>query len=78
MINCVITSSVKKDIYKNIKSIKIPAFLGEMEILPSHAESFVALKKGNIVLRQLDNKEINIQIDNGICYINDNIVKIIL
>ncbi len=78
MIYCIITSPEKTTVYKNIKSITLPAFRGITQILPNHAEAFMILKKGNIILKQLNKKDNNVQIASGECYVKDNVVKIIL
>ena len=78
MINCIIISSQKTTIYKNLRSVTLPAFFGQMQILPGHAESFVLLKKGNISLRQLNKKKEIIQNVNGECRIKNDVVTVIL
>jgi len=78
MINCIITSPQKTAVYKNLRSVTLPAFFGQMQILPGHAESFVLLKKGNISLRQLNKKKEIIQNINGECHIRNDVVTIIL
>jgi len=78
MINCVITSFKKTIIYKNLRSITLPAFSGQMQILSGHAESFILLKKGDIIIQKSQKKQDNIQILNGECYIKDDAVDIIL
>jgi F0F1-type ATP synthase epsilon subunit len=78
MINCVITSPKKTTVYKNVRSIMLPAFSGQMQILSGHAESFILLQKGDISLRQLNKQSEIIQIMNGECYIKNDVVTIIL
>ncbi len=78
MINCKITSPKETTIYKNVQNITLPAFSGQMQILSGHAESFILLQKGNIVLQQTDNEKETIQNMGGECYIKDNTVTIIL
>ncbi len=80
MINCAIRASDKTIVYKNLAAVTLPAFFGQMQVLPDHAEAFVLLKKGDIVLQkaQARQKQDNIQILSGECYIKDNTVDIIL
>lgn len=78
MINCIITSPKKTTVYKNARSITLPAFSGQMQILPGYAESFILLQKGNISLRKLNRQNKIIQIMNGECYIKDDIAMVIL
>lgn len=78
MIDCTITSPQKTTVYKGVKSIILPAFSGQMQILPGHAESFILLRKGNIFLRQLNKEEEVIQNTNGECHVLNDVVTIIL
>jgi len=50
-----------------------------MQVLPGHAETFVLLKKGTIVIEKEDagGKE-QLEIKEGQCYIKDNHLLIIL
>lgn len=73
---CIIVSSEGKQEFEQIQSITLSAFLGELQILPDHAESFIALRQGKIVL---ENGKIQaIPVEGGICHIKDNITTIIL
>jgi len=78
MISCTITSSQKTMVYKNVRSVTLPAFSGQMQILSGHAESFILLQKGNILLRQSNKKSKIIQNINGECHIKNDVVTIIL
>lgn len=79
MINCAITSPQKTIVYKNVLSVTIPAVFGQTQILPGHAESFILLKKGDILLRQLNKENKIIQNNtNGECYIKNDTVAVIL
>lgn len=73
---CFIISAKNKQPFEKVQSITLPAFSGELQILPGHAESFIVLRQGKIILK---NKKINaINIEEGICYIKDDIATIIL
>jgi len=72
---CSIISSKDKREFDNIKSITLPAFFGEMQILPDHAESFVVLQKGQIILDSSKNN--SLPIEGGVCHIKDNAIIII-
>ncbi|HDH31477.1 MAG TPA: hypothetical protein ENH26_01740, partial [Candidatus Wolfebacteria bacterium] len=61
-----------------VRSITLPAFSGQMQILPGHAESFILLQKGDISLLQLNKLSEIIQIINGECYVKNDVVKVIL
>jgi len=78
MIKCTITSVKNTTVYSDIKNIILPAFSGYMEILSGHAEAFVMLKKGEIILRSLNQADQNIKIDGGEFYFKDNVATIVL
>lgn len=85
MITCSITSPDKTTVYEKVVSVTLPAFLGQMQILPGHTEAFVLLKEGEVVVRQMDkSKEKEGDKDNvthvagGECYVKDDKVTIIL
>ncbi len=77
-IQCQIVSPQKTNVYKNLISIKLPAYQGEMEILRQHAETFVLLKTGQVILVKKNHKKINVEITRSECHIKDNNVTIIL
>ncbi len=79
MITCQITSIDNSTSYNNLQSITLPANKGELEILTGHAEAFVLLKTGNIILEKQTGSKEEIKVDtDGGCYIKDNKVNIIL
>ncbi len=85
MITCSITSPDKTTLYEKVVSVTLPAFLGQMQILPEHAEAFVLLKEGDVIVRQLDKskekeggKENVTHVTGGECYVKDDKVTIIL
>ncbi len=77
MLECRLIYPEKIKIYKNLKSITLPSILGEMEVLIDHAQSFVLLKRGTIVLTTVGDRKIKIPVKEGGVYIKDNKVKII-
>ncbi len=78
MISCTITSPKETTVYKNVHSVTLPAFYGQMQILPGHAESFILLKEGSISLQQSGKEDEVIQNINGECYVKDDVVTVIL
>lgn len=78
MINCVITSPKETRVYKNLLSVSLPAFFGQIQILSSHAESFITLKEGDIIAQKSQKKQDDIHISGGECHIKDDVVNIIL
>ncbi len=73
---CKIISLDKLEEFDNLKSLTLPASRGEMEILPGHAEAFIELKKGSLILIGSSNKEI--PIEKGVCCVNNDRVVIVL
>ena len=47
-----------------------------MQVLSNHAESFILLKKGKIIIKNAKKKVINVS--KGLCYIKNNNIKIFL
>jgi F0F1-type ATP synthase epsilon subunit len=73
---CEIISSNQIKEFNGVKSISLPAYSGQMEVLPGHAESFVKLKEGTIIIQT--EKKISVSIQEGICYINNDTIIIVL
>ena len=73
---CSIVSSEEKQEFNNVESVTLPAFSGEMQILPDHAESFVSLRKGKIILEAGQTK--TLPIEGGMCHIKNNTVVVLL
>ncbi|NOY35323.1 MAG: hypothetical protein GXP44_00065 [bacterium] len=79
MITLIITSPTETAVYENALSVSLPAFFGRMQILPGHAESFISLKKGDIVVKQSNSSEDKIiQIAGGECHIKGDRAAVIL
>lgn len=78
MIQCKILSLENTTIYKEVKSIELPALRGKMQILQDHAESFIALNSGNLVIKSVDEDDKILKISGGECHVKDNNVIIIL
>jgi F0F1-type ATP synthase epsilon subunit len=76
MLSCQLISSKEYQIIKNVSNVVLPGYLGELQILPGHAESFILLRKGNILIetKKLSNK---IPIEKGLAFVNDNKIIII-
>lgn len=73
---CLVVSSREEKKWENIKSLLLPALQGEAEILPGHAESFIQLKPGVLVLR--GSTEETLPVTGGICYVHDNKVLVVI
>lgn len=74
--HCIILSPESKQEFEGVQSIILPAFSGELQILPNHAESFISLRQGEIILES--GKPKVIPVEGGIGEIKNNIVTIIL
>jgi F0F1-type ATP synthase epsilon subunit len=71
--NCTIVSPQKTRKFEQLKAVTLPAYSGEMQVLAGHAEAFILLKKGNIII---DDK--TVEISGGECHIKDDNIIIIL
>ena len=78
MFSCEIISPTKKEIFQDVKSITLPAWQGEAQVLSGHAESFMALRDGEVILQLANGEKKNIQIKKAGFYIKDNKAIIIL
>ena len=78
MINCTITSLNNTSEYNDLRSIMIPALSGQMQILTNHAESFILLDAGNVILKDSGKNITSVKISGGECHIQNNSVTIIL
>jgi F0F1-type ATP synthase epsilon subunit len=59
-------------------SITLPASGGRTEILPHHAESFLLLASGMIVIQLSDGKSEAVEAKEGSCYVKEGKVVIVL
>lgn len=78
MLTCTVISPQKSKVYKNVQSIAVPAFWGRAQILSGHAEAFLMLNQGAVVLWLPGAKQETFQISTGECYVKDNKVTVIL
>jgi F0F1-type ATP synthase epsilon subunit len=73
---CKIISPSQSQEFQGVTSVTLPAFLGQMEILPGHSEAFVELQEGIVLLK--NSKEKSLPVSGGICHIKDDRVLILL
>jgi len=78
MLKCKIITPQENKEYQELKSISLPTWSGQIEILPDHAESFILLADGDVNLKKINGAEKNIPIPGGECHIKDNLVNIFL
>jgi F0F1-type ATP synthase epsilon subunit len=78
MINCTITSPKKTTPYRELQSVVLPAFSGEMQVLAGHAESFVLLKEGDIIFNYQNGQKEALKIEGGECHIKNNNAIVII
>ena len=75
--SCILTSSEKTTVYEGLRSISVPASSGLMQILPGHAESFVMIVGGTVVLKNVDDRIETFLVGESECHIRDNKVVIV-
>ncbi len=79
MISCTITSYQQTTVYNNVKSVTLPTPSGEMQVLSGHAESFILLRQGDILLKQATGKQNKtVHVVQGECYIKKDSILIVL
>jgi F0F1-type ATP synthase epsilon subunit len=78
MFNCRILTKEKPLFSSRIESATIPARNGQMQILEGHAESFVSLSKGKIILQVANGKIKDISVKAGLAHIYNNSLVILI
>lgn len=79
MLKCTITSKEETKEYGELKSVTLPGYIGQMQVFSGHAETFVLLQDGDIVLVNAESgAEEKIRIQGGECTIRKDNVMIIL
>lgn len=78
MLNCTITSEKDTNHFEKVLSVTAPAYHGQIQILPGHAESFIILQEGEITIEKAKNQKESIQVTNGEIHIKNDTVTVIL
>lgn len=78
MLTCRIVSPQRTQYVERLTKITIPAYRGEMQILTGHAETFVSVLPGDVVLHEAAGSVDRIPILGGQCHVSGNAVVIIL
>ncbi len=77
MFDCTITSAEYTEKHNDLQSLIVPAHSGRLQILSGHAESFILLMSGELVLESSQGRKI-VSIGGGACHVGNDEVKIIL
>jgi len=75
--NLIINSTKDKKEIKNIESVSFETPNGQVSILQNHSEAFFIVKAGKLKFIK-NNQMQELDILDGVCYVQDNIVKILL
>jgi F0F1-type ATP synthase epsilon subunit len=80
---CTVVSPHKTLEFQRVISATLPAWRGQMEILTGHAEAFIILQKGEIVLKtnKVSSASLAVRtfsVSGGICRVKNNEILIIL
>ena len=75
--NLIINSTKDKKEIKNIESVSFETPTGQVSILQNHAEAFFIVKSGKLKFIK-NNQMQELDILDGVCYVKDNIVKILV
>ncbi len=77
MLNCTITSAEHTEKYPGLRAVAVPAFSGRLQMLPGHAESFVLLVAGEIVMDSPQGVK-TVAVDGGACHVKNDEVTVVL
>lgn len=61
-----------------MQGITLPTFNGRVQLLPGHAEAFILLREGDVVLRLADGQRRIVRINGGECHVKKDAAVIIL
>ena len=88
--DCELISATKTENYSRLARITLPGVKGRLQIYPGHAEAFILLKAGEVVLisgsqqaganqQSEPNRQKKTRLDaKAVCYVRQNKVMIIL
>ncbi len=74
---CVVTTAVSTDTYKELTSITVPTNSGMVQIKAGHAEYFSAVVAGELLFTNESNKTVKLAVNEGICYVLNDVVTIV-
>jgi len=77
-LQCVISTAEKTTPYDGLRSVSLPAASGLMQILPGHAEGFVVIGEGDLILKHADDHIETFRIGASECHIREDQVLIII
>lgn len=75
---CIITTPTKTETYSDLMSVQVPTNTGITQIKPGHAEYVANVVAGELLCVTKAGKVINITIDEGVCYVAENTVTVIV
>lgn len=78
MLSCHVFSSQSTIKHDDLRGVVLPALVGQMQVLAGHAEAFILLGQGKIIVEKNTGSKQEIDIKQGGCYIKDDVVNIIL
>lgn len=80
MLHCIIVSPDSKQEFSDVASVTLPGWWGQLQVLPHHAESFVVLRKGEVILENADDRStpVKICIEGGVGHIWKDVITLIL
>jgi len=76
-LSCIVTSADTTSNYNELSSVSVPAASGLMQLLPGHAEAFVEVSGGDLVLKHADGHLETIRLGECECHIKADQVLII-
>lgn len=76
-LGCTIASPDTTASYEGLASVGLPAASGYMQILPGHAEAFILLGSGDVILKGTDGVERKARVEACECHVAAGHVAII-
>jgi F0F1-type ATP synthase epsilon subunit len=78
MLDFTLTSPTRTTTYYQIRSVTLPAVSGQLQILPRHAEAFISLTSGKVILQDSRGQTISLPITPGQAHVRPSSVVVIL
>ncbi len=78
LIDCTVIAPDALRFQGPVRCLTVSDSRGRLQLWPLHAETFVALRPGDIVLRRPDGTDFAIPAAGGVLHLKDDVAKIVL
>ena len=76
--HCIIATPTQTQNLRNIISVTIPTHIGQTQIKPGHAEYITNTVAGTLCYTNIHGKEVQIEIQKGVCHVLKDTIRIII